>query len=59
MYPKYVTELFDSLTDTDIESAIKILTCLQSIAYEKMDTDKALRYCDKVQTIENDIHHIK
>lgn len=58
MYPDYIREIMDKLTEEDIRTATKVLMCLESIAYAKMTTDKAIRYCEKVQTIENDVRHI-
>lgn len=42
----------------DINTALKLLALLEKIAYSKMTTEKAINYCNKVQTIENDIRHI-
>ena len=52
-------EFILNLTESDIAKAEAILYALESIAWSKFDWDKATSYCNKVQTIEADIRHIK
>lgn len=48
----------NKITQAEINTALKVLSLLEKIAYSKMTTEKAINYCNKVQTIENDIRHI-
>ena len=54
-----LNEVISELTESDIRTACRVLTVLEGIAWKKFDFEKASAYCQKVQTIETDIRHIK